>query len=61
VLEREDEIQCAVGGCNFLLKTITHEAFTYSSEKGCQFVPCSCESLLLAAIDSGAGAGCSVQ
>jgi hypothetical protein len=59
VLEREDEINCAVGGCNFLLKTITHEAFTYSSEKGCQFVPCSCESLLQVAACAGGGAGCS--
>jgi pantothenate kinase len=43
VLEREDEINCAVRGCSFLLKTITHEAFTYSTEKGPQFVSCSCK------------------
>jgi hypothetical protein len=42
VLEREDEITCAVGGCNFLLRTITHEAFAFEAGAA-QFVPCSCE------------------
>jgi type II pantothenate kinase len=42
VLEREDEIGCAVGGCNFLLRTITHEAFAFEAGQA-QFVPCSCE------------------
>jgi hypothetical protein len=41
VLEREDEIGCAVGGCNFLLRTITHEAFAFEAGQA-QFVPC-CE------------------
>ncbi|WIA23193.1 hypothetical protein OEZ86_010083 [Tetradesmus obliquus] len=40
VLEREDEIGCAVGGCNFLLRTITHEAFAFEAGQA-QFVPCS--------------------
>lgn len=31
VLEREDEMQCAVEGANFLLQTIHHEAFTYEN------------------------------
>jgi hypothetical protein len=44
VLEREDEIGCAVGGCNFLLRTITHEAFAFEAGQA-QFVPCSCECL----------------
>eukprot|EP00879_Flechtneria_rotunda_P021027 GHRR01022149.1.p1 GENE.GHRR01022149.1~~GHRR01022149.1.p1 ORF type:complete len:338 (+),score=95.52 GHRR01022149.1:256-1269(+) len=38
VLEREDEIGCAVGGCNFLLRTITHEAFAFEASQA-QFVP----------------------
>lgn len=42
VLEREDEIACAVGGCNFLLRTITHEAFNFEAGQA-QFVPCSSE------------------
>lgn len=45
MLEREDEIGCAVGGCNFLLRTITHEAFTFEAGQA-QFVPCSSESLV---------------
>jgi type II pantothenate kinase len=43
VLEREDEIGCAVGGCNFLLRTITHEAFVFEAGQA-QFVPCSSKS-----------------
>ncbi|KAI8477521.1 MAG: pantothenate kinase 2-like protein [Monoraphidium minutum] len=31
VIEKEDEISCAVGGCNFLLRAISHEAFTFTS------------------------------
>jgi hypothetical protein len=31
VIEKEDEITCAVGGCNFLLRAIGHEAFTYTN------------------------------
>lgn len=38
VLEKEDEMSCLVAGCNFLLKAITHEAFTF--EQGApNFVP----------------------
>ena len=32
ILEKEDEMDCAVSGCNFLLKAVRHEAFRY--EKG---------------------------
>lgn len=42
MLEHEDEIGCAVGGCNFLLRTITHEAFNFEAGQA-QFVPCSSE------------------
>lgn len=31
ILEREDEMACMVGGCNFLLKAVRHEAFTYEN------------------------------
>ena len=31
ILEKEDEMDCLVGGCNFLLKAIRHEAFTYAN------------------------------
>lgn len=31
ILEREDEMEGLVGGCNFLLKAIRHEAFTYQN------------------------------
>lgn len=30
-LEKEDEMACLVAGCNFLLKAIMHEAFTYEN------------------------------
>lgn len=33
MIEKEDEISCAVGGCNFLLRAIGHEAFTF--QNGC--------------------------
>lgn len=39
VLEKEDEIACLVGGLNFLLQTIPHEAFTYTAESGTTFAP----------------------
>ena len=29
VLEKEDEMECLVSGCNFFLKAIRHEAFTF--------------------------------
>ncbi|KAG2443313.1 hypothetical protein HYH02_009380 [Chlamydomonas schloesseri] len=38
VLEKEDEMGCLVSGCNFLLKAIHHEAFTYESGQT-TFVP----------------------
>jgi hypothetical protein len=34
-----------VGGCNFLLRTITHEAFAFEAGQA-QFVPCSCKYVL---------------
>ncbi|GFH27130.1 DUF89 domain-containing protein, partial [Haematococcus lacustris] len=38
VLEKEDEMGCLVAGCNFLLKAITHEAFTFENSSA-NFVP----------------------
>lgn len=29
VLEREDEMECLVAGCTFLLRAIYHEAFSF--------------------------------
>jgi pantothenate kinase len=37
VLEKEDEMSCAVAGANFLLQAIQHEAFTYENS-AVQFV-----------------------
>ena len=31
ILEKEDEMDCLVGGTNFLLKAIRNEAFTYAN------------------------------
>ncbi|KNC73643.1 hypothetical protein SARC_13798, partial [Sphaeroforma arctica JP610] len=31
-VEQEDEMLCAVEGCNFLLRTIPGEAFTYNTD-----------------------------
>lgn len=33
LLEKEDEMDCAVSGCNFLLKAVRHEAFSYEDGK----------------------------
>lgn len=33
ILEREDEMACMVDGCNFLLKAVRHEAFTYENSQ----------------------------
>lgn len=33
ILEREDEMACMVDGCNFLLKAVQHEAFTYANSQ----------------------------
>lgn len=33
LLEKEDEMDCAVSGCNFLLKAVRHEAFSYENGK----------------------------
>ena len=56
VLEREDEMLCLVNGCNFLLKAIRHEAFTYENQ-ATSFVPTDSESdifpYLLVNIGSG--------
>lgn len=38
VLDSLDEMQCLVAGCNFLLKAIRHEAFTYEAGSA-SFVP----------------------
>lgn len=31
VLEKEDEMECMVAGCNFLLKAVSHEAFCFEN------------------------------
>lgn len=33
ILEKEDEMDCAVSGCNFLLKAVQNEAFSYENGK----------------------------
>ena len=37
LLEKADEMECAVAGCNFLLRAILHEAFTFEAGQA-QFV-----------------------
>jgi len=32
ILEREDEMDCLVAGCNFLLRAIYHEAFSFAED-----------------------------
>jgi hypothetical protein len=36
-LKKEDEVDCLVGGCNFLLKAIWHEAFEFHNSE-CHFM-----------------------
>ena len=38
VLEKEDEMDCLVAGCNFLLKAIKYEAFAYEDNQP-RFIP----------------------
>jgi len=38
VLERVDEMQCLVSGCNFLLRAIYHEAFSFEKGDGPNYV-----------------------
>lgn len=33
LLEKEDEMECLVIGCNFLLKAVQHEAFTFEKQQ----------------------------
>ena len=42
LLEKEDEMDCLVGGANFLLKAIHHEAFMYENSQTL-FTPSNCE------------------
>ena len=42
LLEKEDEMDCLVGGANFLLKAIHHEAFMYENSQTV-FTPSNCE------------------
>lgn len=37
-LRKEDEVACAVSGCNFLLKALRHEAFEFQDDQ-CHFMP----------------------
>lgn len=57
VLEKEDEMDCLVAGCNFLLKAIYHEAFSYQMGDGATYVTPHSESdvfpYLLVNIGSG--------
>ena len=59
LLEKEDEMDCLVGGANFLLKAIHHEAFMYENSQTL-FTPSNCEhpSLLIACIWSQHGIMC---
>ena len=41
LLEKEDEMDCLVGGANFLLKAIHHEAFMYENSQTL-FTPSNC-------------------
>ena len=38
VLDKEDEMDCLVAGCNFLLKAIKYEAFAYEDNQP-RFIP----------------------
>eukprot|EP00798_Chlamydomonas_sp_ICE-L_P004401 gene4401-14526_t len=59
VLEKEDEMACLVSGCNFLLKAIHHEAFTY--EHGTTtFVPTNQETDLYPYLLVNIGSGVSM-
>lgn len=50
LLEKEDEMDCLVGGANFLLKAIHHEAFMYENSQTL-FTPSNCKpSCLLSSI-----------
>ena len=42
LLEKEDEMDCLVGGANFLLKAIHHEAFMYENGQTL-FTPSNCK------------------
>lgn len=42
VLERVDEMQCLVSGCNFLLRAIYHEAFSFEKGDGPNYVTPHC-------------------
>ena len=47
-LEKEDEMDCAVAGCNFFLKAITSEAFSYEDNQP-RFMPTQGAPVLLVA------------
>lgn len=55
-LEKGDEMECLVRGCNFLLTSVPREAYTFQSgtrayvnrgeNRGCRFVPAALQPLL---------------
>ncbi|EFJ47392.1 hypothetical protein VOLCADRAFT_61514, partial [Volvox carteri f. nagariensis] len=59
VLEKEDEMACLVSGCNFLLKAIHHEAFTYEAG-ATTFVPTNEDSDLYPYLLVNIGSGVSM-
>ena len=52
LLEKEDEMDCLVGGANFLLKAIHHEAFMYENSQTV-FTPSNCEPLASCIVSLG--------
>lgn len=56
-IEKEDEMECLVSGCNFLLKAIRHEAFTFENNQT-QFKRSHGESIYCFVCESDAAASC---
>lgn len=59
VLETDDEMQCLVSGCNFLLRAISHEAFTFESGTP-TYVPANAGSGLFPYLLVNIGSGVSI-
>ncbi|KAF5829353.1 fumble-domain-containing protein [Dunaliella salina] len=59
LLEKEDEMMCLVRGCNFFLKAITHEAFTFENGTT-SFVPTNEEGDLYPYLLVNIGSGVSM-
>lgn len=57
-VDKEDEIECLIKGCNFLLRNIPHESFTYHHHEPVRYKfqtvdPCHMFPYLLVNIGSG--------